>query len=148
MVHKSTATLAGVLALSACGLGPPRLDPLTAEDQASFTGFTCRAIREDGGVIYVTNGDTGLIRYRRRPVRMTRLRRDTPFNPVETLENLTMISSAPDLELSLKPIVEPPGSDSDDSSRFLTRRAMVTIEDRSFGGARRENQGADLVCSE
>ncbi len=43
-------------------------------------------------------------------------------------------------------IVEPPGADSDDSSTSLTRRVMVTIEDRSFGGARRENQGADLVC--
>jgi hypothetical protein len=147
MVNKSAATLAGVLVLSACGLGPPRLDPLTAEDQAPFTGFTCRAIRENGAVIYITDGDTGLIRYRRRPVRMTRLLRDTPFNPVETLENLTMISSDEDLELSLKRIVEPPGSDNDDSSTFLTRRIMITIEDRAFGGARRENQGADLVCS-
>ena len=142
MIHESAAALAGVLALSACGLGPPRLDPLTDEDQAGFAGFTCRANR-DGAVIYVGNGETGVIRYRGRRVQLTRLQRDAPFNPVESLENLTMTSSDGNLELSFLRVVEPPGADSDDSSTSLTRSVMVTIEDRG----RRENQGADLVCA-
>ena len=141
MIHKSAAAVAGVLAISACGLGPPRLDPLTAEDQAGFVGFTCRANR-DGAVIYIGDGETGVIRYRGRRVQLTRLERDAPFNPVESLENLTMTSSDGNLELSFLRIVEPPGADSDDSSTSLTRSVMVTIEDRG----RRENQGADLVC--
>ena len=141
MTHKFSAALAGVLALSACGLGPPRLDPLTAEDQAPFSGFNCRAIR-DGAAIYIGNGETGVIRYRGRRVQLTRLQRDAPFNPVESLEILAMTSSDGNLELSFLRIVEPPGADSDDSSTSLTRRVMVTIEDRG----RRENQGADLVC--
>ena len=141
MIHKSSAALAGLLALSACGLGPPRLDPLTDEDQTAFAGFTCRANR-DGAVIYIGNGETGVIRYRGRRVQLTRLLRNEPFNPVESLENLTMTSSDGNLELSFLRIVEPPGSDSDDSSTSLTRSVMVTIEDRG----RRENQGADLVC--
>src|SRR5687767_2769746 len=142
MILKSSAALAALLALSACGLGPPRLDPLTEEDQAAFAGFTCRAIR-DGAAIYIGNGETGVIRYRGRRVQLTRLLRDEPFNPVESLENLAMTSSDGNLELSFLRIVEPPGSDSDDSSTSLTRSVMVTIEDRG----RRENQGADLVCA-
>ena len=146
MIDKSVLGLASVLTLSACGLGPPRLDPLTDQDQAPFAGFTCRAMR-DGAVIYVGNGETGVVRYRGRRVELGRLERDAPFNPLESLENLAMTSSDGNLELSFQRVVEPPGADRDDSSTSLTRRIMVTIEDRSFGGARRENQGADLVCA-
>lgn len=99
MIQKSAAALASLLALLSCSLGPPRLDPLTAEDQALFACFTCRAIR-DGAVIYIGTGNTGVIRYRGRRVQLTRLQRDTPFKPVETLENLTMTSSEANLELS------------------------------------------------
>lgn len=141
MIHRSAVALAFVLGLLACSFGPPRLDPLTEQDQAGFAGFTCRAIR-DGAVIYIGNGETGVIRYRGRRVELARLLRGEPFNPLESLENLTMTSSDGNLELSFTRIVEPPGSDSDDSSTSLTRSVMVSIEDRG----RRENDGADLVC--
>ena len=144
MIRKPAAALAAIFALSACGLGGPRLDPLTDEDKARFSGYTCRAVRDDGAFLFITNGEVGLIRYRGRPVEMRRLVRDMPFDPADT-ESLTMISSDVNLELRFQRVVQPPGEGSDAPESF-SRSMMVTIEDRSMGGARRLNQGAELRC--
>jgi len=144
MIHKSAPALTIVLALSACGSGGPRLDPLTEEDQAPFVGFTCTAVRDDGTVLYITDGESGAIRYRGRPVRLTRFRREMPFDPADT-DSLMMTSADGNLELRFTGVVQAPGT-SDDATESFTRPVIVTIEDRS-AGRRRLNQGADLVCA-
>lgn len=145
MIHKSSAALAGVLALSACGFGGPRLDSLTEEDQAPFVGFTCTAVRDDGAILYITDGESGVIRYGGRPVRLTRFRREIPFDPAST-DSLMMTSADGTLELDFRGVVQAPGT-SDDATESFTRPVIVSIEERSFGPAPRLTQGADLVCA-
>ena len=140
MNQGSNVALLALLAMSACGLGPPRLDPLTEQDQASFSGFTCTAVR-DRRVVYITDGETGVSRYRGRPVRLTRFRRNLPFDPADT-DSLMMTSSDGSLELSFTGIVQATGA-GDEATESFTRPVMVTIED----SGRRLNQGADLVCA-
>jgi hypothetical protein len=139
MLRRSLLALA-LLALAACS---PRLDALTEQDQAPFAGFTCTAVK-DGRVIYITDGETGLVRYKGRPLRLSRFRRNLPFDPGDT-DSLMMASADGSFELSFRGIVQAPGA-SDDATESFTRPVMLTVEDRGFGGGRL-NMGAELVCA-
>ena len=142
MASRVLLALGVILGLSACGLGGPRLDPLTEQDLAAFSGANCRAVR-DGAVVYATGGEAGLVRYNGRAVGLVRFRRNLPFDPADT-DSLMMTSSDDGLELSFRGVVQPPGEGGWSGGTYR-RQVMLTVEDRSFG-SRRINMGADWVC--